>query len=71
MFGTCKKCGKPAIGSYYGGTPGLCYDHFEQSKKDFAEKGKIEAQNKLVAEAKALAERLKISIEAAILILKK
>jgi hypothetical protein len=67
MYGLCRKCGKPAIGSYYGGSPGLCYDHFRKSKT----KNEQDDQDQIIQKAKELAERTGITLLEAIAIIKK
>ena len=71
MFGTCKKCSKPAIGNYYGGSPGLCYDHFNQSEAERKIRNEQDAQDQIIQKAKELSARTGITLLEAIAIIKK
>jgi hypothetical protein len=71
MYGLCRKCGKPAIGSYYGGSPGLCYDHFQESRGKSKTKNEQDDQDQIIQKAKELAERTGITLLEAIAIIKK
>ncbi len=69
MFGTCKVpgCCKPAIGSYWGGSPGVCQEHFDAPKKAEREK-KERVYNEALS---AIMRKYDCSREAAEIILRK
>lgn len=69
MFGNCK-CGKPNIGSYYGGSPGMCSECFEKEQKAQAKNLFKEKNSQLLEMAKNEAKRLGITLSEAILLIK-